>query len=140
MTDKKKFKLEVKEVDEEEKKTEEETPDWALEGKEYVEILPSFKPRKNTVYSIKLLTYPKEVRKNTVYSIKLLTYPKEVTSGKMNFYTVEILKDGMKFSMIVNNSFRYHLTRLYKKHGDLLGKSILINKNDDGYFSLQLQQ
>ncbi len=123
MTDKKKFKLEVKEVDEEEKKTEEETPDWALEGKEYVEILPSFKPRKNTVYSI-----------------KLLTYPKEVTSGKMNFYTVEILKDGMKFSMIVNNSFRYHLTRLYKKHGDLLGKSILINKNDDGYFSLQLQQ
>jgi len=34
MTDKKKFKLEVKEVDEEEKKTEEETPDWALEGKE----------------------------------------------------------------------------------------------------------
>jgi len=92
MTDKKKFKLEVKEVDEEEKKTEEETPDWALEGKEYVEILPSFKPRKNTVYSI-----------------KLLTYPKEVTSGKMNFYTVEILKDGMKFSMIVNNSFRYHL-------------------------------
>ena len=113
MPDKKKINIE--------KGEENDASEWMLEGKEYKEILPSFKPRKNTVYSI-----------------KLLTYPKEVSTGKISFYTVKILRDGMKLTMVVNNSFRYHLTRLYKQQGDLLGKILLINKNDDGYFSIQL--
>jgi len=87
-------------------------------------IFPNFKPYKNTVYKVKIISQPREVIHND-----------------NKFFVIDIEKDGMKFSMNMNNSFRFQLALILERYkltiAELIGKHILITKDDIGYFNLQ---
>lgn len=91
--------------------------------------------------------YPKfRAYKNTVYTIRLIGYPKPVISdkGKDTFFTINILKDNMKFNLIMNNSLKFQLkVLLVRNQTDLetlisKGVPLHISQDDKGYWSVQL--
>ena len=89
-------------------------------------IFPSFKPYKNTVYTV-----------------RMLSKPRLVDNEKGKFFVMDIERDGMRFSMNLNNSFRFQLATLLKRHNlvidQAIGSFILISKDDKGFFSVQLK-
>jgi hypothetical protein len=111
--------------------TPKETPEWlkqfkteSLENAVKEDILPTWKPYTNTVHKVKLLSEP-----------KLVEIP-----GKKGFYSINIERDGMKFNMNLNKSFLFQLGVIMKKNklDSIIGKEIVLTKNTEGYFSLQL--
>jgi len=87
-------------------------------------IYPSFKPIRNKTYRIRVLSLPEYVE-----------------SVKGNFFVIKIEKEGMIFSMIINNSFRFHLLAIIRKtlvsNKEIIGKELFIIKDDEGFFSIQ---
>lgn len=84
--------------------------------------------------------------KNTVYTIKLIGFPKPVVSdkGKDTFHTINVSKDNMKFNLIMNNSFKFQLKVLLERNQTDLetliskGVPLHISQDDNGYWSVQL--
>lgn len=89
-------------------------------------ILPEFKPYANTVYQIELRSEPKYIKHE-----------------KGNFFTVDITKNGMKYQMKANGSFRFGLKLILERNNlesikNLFGVPLNISKNSDGLISVQL--
>ena len=91
------------------------------------------------------IIYPKfKVYKNTVYEIYLISEPKYVESEKGNFHTIDIEKDGMKFSLNMNESFKFQLkVLLERKKADIQdlvnrGVPLHISQDSNGFWSIQL--
>jgi len=91
------------------------------------------------------IIYPKfKAYKNTVYTIHLINEPKYVDNEKGKFWTVDIEKDNMKFTLNMNESFKFQLFTLLKRHKAKLetliqkGVPLHISQNDEGYWSVQL--
>jgi len=83
--------------------------------------------------------------KNTVYTIKLIDKPKLVNSDKGNtFFTIDIIRDNMKFNLPMNNSFKFQLKVLLERNKTNLetlinrGVPLHISQDDSGYWSIQL--
>ena len=89
-------------------------------------ILPQFKPYKNTVYTI-----------------ILLSEPKFVDNEKGKFHVIDIEKDNMKYTLNMNESFKFQLALLLKRNEADLSTLIKgnvplhISKDENGYFSIQ---
>lgn len=91
------------------------------------------------------IIYPKfKAYRNTVYTIKLLEKPKAVISDKGNFHSILVMKDNMKFSLNMNNSFKFQLKLLLKRNNTdletLINKGVPLHISQDsiGYWSIQL--
>lgn len=88
--------------------------------------------------------YPKfKSYKNTVYLIHLISEPKLVDNEKGKFWTIDIEKDNMKFTLNMNESFKFQLKKLLTEKKaelkDLLNKVPLhISQDDSGFWSIQL--
>lgn len=88
--------------------------------------------------------YPKfKVYKNTVYLIHLISEPKYVDNEKGKFWTIDIEKDNMKFTLNMNESFKFQLKKLLTEKKcelkDLLNKVPLhISQDYSGFWSIQL--
>lgn len=91
--------------------------------------------------------YPKfKAYKNTPYEIFLLSEPKYVDNEKVEkpFFTIDIEKDGMKYTLNMNESFKFQLKVLLERNkaelSDLIKKGIplRIAQDDEGYWSIQL--
>ena len=82
--------------------------------------------------------------KNTVYIVKLISKPKFVISDKGNFHTINLVKENMKFSLNMNNSFKFQLKLLLERNNTDLetlinkGVPLHISQDDNGYWSIQL--
>lgn len=90
------------------------------------------------------IIYPKfKAYKNTVYLIHLISEPKYVDNEKGKFFTIDIEKDNMKFTLNMNESFKFQLKKLLTEKNcelkDLLNKVPLhISQDDFGFWSIQL--
>lgn len=91
------------------------------------------------------IIYPKfKAYKNTVYTIYLLSEPKYIDNEKGQFFTIDIEKDGMKFSLNMNESFKFQLFTLMKRKKaelqDFIKNAVPlhISKDDDGFWIIQL--
>ena len=99
-------------------------------------ILPELKPRINAVYTVKLLTVPKEVK-----------YEKKDREGKVIesgvFNTVDVNHDGMRKTLKTNQSFLFKLKIYHEDTGFpysmLVGKELVIQKDEDGFMSVQIE-
>lgn len=90
------------------------------------------------------IIYPKfKAYKNTVYRIHLLSEPKYVDNEKGKFFTIDIEKDDMKFSLNMNESFKFQLFTLLKRNKTDLetliekGVPLYISQDDSGFWSVQ---
>lgn len=93
------------------------------------------------------IIYPKfKPYKNTVYLVYIFEQPKLIMSEKGNFHIIGITKDNMKFTINMNNSFKFQLKVLLERNQidvqTLIKNSIplRISKDDLGYWSIQLLQ
>lgn len=92
------------------------------------------------------VVYPKfKAYKDTVYLIHLISEPKLVDNEKGKFWTIDIEKDNMKFTLNMNESFKFQLFKLLTEKNcslkDLLNKVPLhIAQDSNGYWSIQLLQ
>ena len=91
------------------------------------------------------IIYPKfKPYKNTVYLVYIFEQPKLIMSEKGNFHIIGITKDNMKFTINMNNSFKFQLKVLLERNQidvqTLIKNSIplRISKDDLGYWSIQL--
>jgi len=91
------------------------------------------------------IIYPKfRAYKNTVYLIKILSYPRAVESDKGLFHSIDVVKDNMKFTLNMNNSFKFQLKVLLERNKTDLqtlidkGVPLHISQDDFGYWSIQL--
>lgn len=91
------------------------------------------------------IIYPKfRAYKNTVYLIKILSYPRAIESDKGLFHSIDVVKDNMKFTLNMNNSFKFQLKVLLERNKTDLqtlidkGVPLHISQDDNGYWSIQL--
>lgn len=89
-------------------------------------ILPRFKPYKNTVYEI-----------------YLISEPKYVDNEKGKFHTIDIERDNMKYSLNMNESFKFQLKLFLIRNKctlqDLIQRNVplRVSKDDSGFFTIQ---
>jgi len=90
------------------------------------------------------IIYPKfKPYKNTVYMITLISEPKYVDNEKGKFHTIDIERDNMKYSLNMNESFKFQLALFLKRNKcklqDLIqrGVPLHVSKDDSGFFTIQ---
>jgi len=88
--------------------------------------------------------YPKfKPYKNTVYTIILISEPKYVDNEKGKFHTIDIERDNMKYSLNMNESFKFQLALFLKRNKcklqDLIQRSVAlhVSKDDSGFYTIQ---
>ena len=90
------------------------------------------------------IIYPKfKPYKNTVYVIILISKPKYVDNEKGKFHTINIERDNMKYSLNMNESFKFQLALFLKRNectlDDLINRGVPlhVSKDDSGFFTIQ---
>ena len=112
----------------------EETPYWAKNIKE--ESMQKSLLAGNILPELRL-------RAGTIYTVKITSEIKPVLSAKGNFDVMDVQRNGLNMSVKCNESFKFSLEkerRLHNlKYSELIGKEIVLQKDDKGFVTVQLK-